>query len=95
MIRPTGSGSYQLIAADSASFWASSMAYVTNYSERTVSVIDTVTRKVIATIAVGNQPAEIALAPTGRTAYVTEVKMLRLVQFRVDRPGLEWQRWGR
>jgi gluconolactonase len=28
----------------------------------------------------------------GRTAYVTEVKHRRLVQFRVDRPGLEWQR---
>jgi len=29
----------------------------------------------------------------GRTAYVTEVKHRRLVQFRVDRPGLEWKRW--
>jgi sugar lactone lactonase YvrE len=28
----------------------------------------------------------------GRTAYVTEVKHRRLVQFRVDRPGLEWKR---
>ncbi|MHB8522966.1 MAG: SMP-30/gluconolactonase/LRE family protein [Limisphaerales bacterium] len=31
--------------------------------------------------------------PDGRTAYATEVKHRRLVQFRVDRPGLEWQRW--
>ena len=29
----------------------------------------------------------------GRTAYVTEAKVKRLVQFRVDRPGLEWKRW--
>ncbi|GDY23224.1 gluconolactonase [Verrucomicrobiota bacterium] len=29
----------------------------------------------------------------GRTVYVTEVKFQRLVQFRVDRPGLAWQRW--
>lgn len=29
----------------------------------------------------------------GCTAYVTEAKEMRLVQFRVDRPGLEWQRW--
>jgi len=29
----------------------------------------------------------------GRTAYVTEAKEMRLVQFRVDRPGLEWHRW--
>ena len=31
----------------------------------------------------------------GRTAYVTEAKVQRLVQFRVDRPGLEWTRWKR
>lgn len=31
----------------------------------------------------------------GRTAYVTEAKEQRLVQFRVDRPGLEWSRWDR
>ena len=31
--------------------------------------------------------------PDGRTVYVTEVKHQRLVQFRVDRPGLAWQRW--
>jgi sugar lactone lactonase YvrE len=29
----------------------------------------------------------------GRTLYVTEVEHRRLVQFRVDRPGLAWQRW--
>ncbi len=28
----------------------------------------------------------------GCTAYVTEAKKMRLVQFRVDRPGLEWER---
>ena len=28
----------------------------------------------------------------GRTCYVTEVEHTRIVQFRVDRPGLEWQR---
>jgi len=31
----------------------------------------------------------------GCTAYVTEAKAMRLVQFRVDRPGLEWSRWRR
>src|SRR5207244_11437929 len=30
--------------------------------------------------------------PDGRTVYVTEVDHRRLVQFRVDRPGLEWVR---
>ncbi len=31
--------------------------------------------------------------PDGRTIYVTEVDHRRLVQIRVDRPGLAWQRW--
>jgi len=29
----------------------------------------------------------------GRMVYVTEAHEKRLVQFRVDRPGLEWSRW--
>lgn len=41
----------------------------------------------------GPLPSNICFGgPDGRTAYVTEVKHRRLVQFRVDRPGLEWQR---
>jgi len=39
----------------------------------------------------GPTPSNICFGgPDGRTAYVTEVKHRRLVQFRVDRPGLEW-----
>jgi sugar lactone lactonase YvrE len=39
----------------------------------------------------GPMPTNICFGgPDGRTAYVTEVKHRRLVQFRVDRPGLEW-----
>jgi sugar lactone lactonase YvrE len=42
----------------------------------------------------GEHPTNICFGgPDGRTAYVTEAKQMRLVQFRVDRPGLEWQRW--
>jgi gluconolactonase len=41
----------------------------------------------------GSMPSNICFGGAdGRTAYVTEVKHRRLVQFRVDRPGLEWQR---
>jgi gluconolactonase len=41
----------------------------------------------------GLNPSNICFGgPDGRTAYVTEVEHTRLVQFRVDRPGLEWQR---
>ena len=41
----------------------------------------------------GPMPSNICFGgPDGRTAYVTEVRHRRLVQFRVDRPGLEWAR---
>jgi sugar lactone lactonase YvrE len=41
----------------------------------------------------GPSPTNICLAGAdGRTAVVTEAKTKRLVQFRVDRPGAEWQR---
>lgn len=41
----------------------------------------------------GAKPSNICFGgPDGRTAYVTEVEHGRLLQFRVDRPGLEWQR---
>jgi gluconolactonase len=42
----------------------------------------------------GSKPTNICFGgPDGRTAYVTEVEHRRLVQFRVDRPGLEWKAW--
>jgi len=42
----------------------------------------------------GSKPSNICFGgPDGRTAYVTEVEHTRVVQFRVDRPALEWQRW--
>lgn len=42
----------------------------------------------------GTRPSNICFGgPDGCTAYVTEVDSGRLVQFRVDRPGLAWQRW--
>jgi sugar lactone lactonase YvrE len=41
----------------------------------------------------GSMPSNICFGgPDGRTAYVTEVEHGQLLQFRVDRPGLEWQR---
>ena len=42
----------------------------------------------------GMNPSNLCFGgPDGRTIYVTEVEHTRLVQFRVDRPGLAWQRW--
>ena len=41
----------------------------------------------------GEHPTNICFGGAdGRTAYVTEAKTMRLVRFRVDRPGLEWTR---
>lgn len=42
----------------------------------------------------GSKPSNLCFGGAdGRTVYVTEVDHCRLVQFRVDRPGLAWQRW--
>ncbi len=44
----------------------------------------------------GSKPSNLCFGGAdGRTVYVTEVDQTRLVQFRVDRPGLAWKRWGR
>jgi sugar lactone lactonase YvrE len=41
----------------------------------------------------GDRPSNLCFGgPDGRTVYVTEVEHQQLLQFRVDRPGLEWQR---
>jgi YVTN family beta-propeller protein len=45
-------------------------AYVTNTGSNTVSVIDTTTNTVVATIAVGNVPFDAAVAPNGKHVYV-------------------------
>jgi sugar lactone lactonase YvrE len=42
----------------------------------------------------GKQPTNLCFGgPEGKTVYVTEVSKQRLVAFRVDQPGLAWQRW--
>ena len=44
----------------------------------------------------GSKPTNLCFGgPDGRTVYVTEVDHQRLVEFRVDRPGLAWDRWQR
>src|ERR1044072_3459405 len=49
---------------------AQTLAYVTNRDDKTVSVIDTVTNTVIATVPVGTTPEGVAITPTGAFAYV-------------------------
>jgi sugar lactone lactonase YvrE len=68
--------------------------YVTRHGKGTVAKISPqgVVLKEIDVL--GPHPTNISFGgKDGRTAYVTEAKHCRIVQFRVDRPGLEWQRW--
>jgi sugar lactone lactonase YvrE len=68
--------------------------YVTRYGKGTVVKLSP-DGKVLREIDVlGKSPSNLCFGgPDGRTVYVTEVQHRRLVQFRVDRPGLAWQRW--
>jgi gluconolactonase len=68
--------------------------YITRYGKGTVVKVSP-EGKVLQEIAVlGARPSNLCFGgPDGRTVYVTEVEHCRLVQFRVDRPGLAWQRW--
>jgi gluconolactonase len=68
--------------------------YITRHGKGTVVKLSP-TGEVLHEINVlGSMPTNICFGgPDGRTGYVTEVEHRRLVQFRVDRPGLEWKRW--
>ena len=50
---------------------ASPFAYITNSESNTVSVIDTLTNKVIKTVNVGPGPGGVAATPDGKKVYVT------------------------
>jgi sugar lactone lactonase YvrE len=67
--------------------------YITRYGKGTVVKLSP-DGKIIKEIDVlGKQPSNICFGgPDGRTAYVTEVEHKRVVQFRVDEPGLAWHR---
>ncbi len=69
--------------------------YITRYGKGTVVKLSP-TGEVLREIDIlGAKPSNICFGgPDGRTAYVTEVEHTRLVQFRVDRPGIAWQRWN-
>ncbi|WP_328961564.1 hypothetical protein [Streptomyces virginiae] len=46
-------------------------AYVANFQDDTVSVINTATKTVVVTVPVGDAPWEVAVSPNGTRAYVT------------------------
>jgi sugar lactone lactonase YvrE len=68
--------------------------YVSRYGKGTVAVVSPAGKVLREIDVLGQAPSNLCFGgPDGRTVYVTEVKKQRLVQFRVDRPGLAWQRW--
>jgi sugar lactone lactonase YvrE len=68
--------------------------YVSRYGKGTVAVLSPEGKVLREIDVLGEAPSNLCFGgPDGRTVYVTEVKKQRLVQFRVDRPGLAWQRW--
>ncbi|MEZ6112018.1 MAG: SMP-30/gluconolactonase/LRE family protein [Pirellulaceae bacterium] len=67
--------------------------YITRYGKGTVVKVSPEGKVLREIDVLGARPSNICFGgPDGRTAYVTEVEHTRLVQFRVDRPGLSWQR---
>jgi sugar lactone lactonase YvrE len=68
--------------------------FVTRYGKGTVAVVSPEGKVVREVDVLGKQPSNLCFGgPDGKTVYVTEVEKRRLVSFRVERPGLEWQRW--
>ena len=50
---------------------AAPFAYISNFTSNTVSVIDTASNTVTATVAVGTDPYGVAVSPDGARVYVT------------------------
>src|SRR5205807_3757555 len=68
--------------------------YITRYGKGTVAVLSPGGKVLREIDVLGERPSNLCFGgPDGRTVYVTEVTKQRLVQFRVDRPGLAWKRW--
>jgi sugar lactone lactonase YvrE len=68
--------------------------YITRYGKGTVVVMTPDGNDLHEIDVLGKSPSNLCFGgPDGKTVYVTEVEQTRLVQFRVERPGLAWQRW--
>lgn len=68
--------------------------YITRHGKGTVVVLSPQGEIVREIDVLGAHPSNLCFGgPDGKTVYVTEVDHQRIVQFRVDRPGLSWQRW--
>ena len=66
-------GNTPVTATITATPVAAGFAYVTNEDDNNVSVINTITNAVIATIPVGTQPRAAAVSPDGTRVYITNI----------------------
>jgi sugar lactone lactonase YvrE len=67
--------------------------YVTRHGKGTVIKMTPAGETLKEIDVLGSKPSNLCFGgPDGRTVYVTEVDHGRLVSFRVDKPGLAWQR---
>lgn len=67
--------------------------YIARYGKGTVVKLSPEGKILREIDVLGAAPSNLCFGgPDGRTVYVTEVKNRRLVQFRVDKPGLAWRR---
>jgi gluconolactonase len=68
--------------------------YITRHGKGTVAVVSPAGKVIREVDVLGKNPTNLCFGGVdGRTCYVTEVDHGRLVQFRTDRPGLDWKRW--
>jgi len=68
--------------------------YITRHGKGTVVKLSPKGEVLKEVDVLGSKPSNLCFGgPDGRTVYVTEVDHRRLVQFRVDRPGLAFARW--
>jgi gluconolactonase len=68
--------------------------YISRYGKGTVVKMSPQGRVLREIDVLGKRPSNLCFGgPDGRNVYVTEVEHTRLVTFRVDRPGLAWQRF--
>ncbi|MBI4910334.1 MAG: SMP-30/gluconolactonase/LRE family protein [Acidobacteria bacterium] len=68
--------------------------YITRHGKGVVVVVSSEGKVLREIDVLGKSPTNLCFGgPDGRTVYVTDADQKRLVQFRVDRPGLEWTRW--
>ena len=68
--------------------------YIVRYGKGVVAVVSPSGAILKEINVLGKNPSNLCFGgPDGRTCYVTEVEHRRVVEFRTEKPGLEWQRW--